>query len=313
MKLLDSNEKDTSLIETDQLQPTEDVNELIKGLRSPKKYISSRFFYDRRGSELFEQITALPEYYPYKTEKKLLLEHAAELLSDKKYTNIIELGSGDCSKVSILLDAINPQLISKYSYFPVDISDSALQKSASILSEQYKELIIKPIVADFMKHFDLLPGIDGSRLILFLGSTIGNLTREQSLDFLTKIRSRMHQGDLLLVGIDRVKDVRIIENAYNDSQGVTVYFNKNILQVANQHLQSNFDLTDFEHNAFFNTAELRIEMHLKAITDMQVNTPFSDQPIDLKKGETIHTENSHKFTQQQIMELAVQSGLHIEN
>lgn len=313
MRQPNSNESYTNLVEANHLQSTEDINELLAGLHSAKKYISSRFFYDHKGSELFEQITRLPEYYPYTTEKQLLHNHTVGLLANEHHTDIIELGSGDCTKISIILDRIDPNLLHKYRYFPVDISDSALKKSKELLNRTYPKLTIKPIVANFMKHIELLPGTDGRRLILFLGSTIGNLTSGQALEFLTKIRNLMRPGDFFIVGFDRVKDTLIIEKAYNDSQGVTATFNKNILNVVNQHLQSDFNVADFEHNAFFNPTELRIEMHLKAMKDLQINTPFTDHPIVIRKGETIHTENSHKFTEQQIIELAAKSGLHIEN
>ncbi len=293
-------------------QTSDDVKEILQGLQVPKKYLSSRFFYDSTGSELFEQITHLPEYYPYKTEKELLHEIAPAILTSGNNKDIVELGSGDCSKISILFNAIDPAFLSSYNYFPIDISETALKKSAEILKRQYPALTISPVKADFMKPVDALPGNDGTRLVLFFGSTIGNLTHEQALRFFTKIKRWMSPGDQFLVGFDRMKSVDVLEKAYNDSQGITAGFNKNILTVVNQHLQSNFDEADFEHHAFFNAAELRIEMHLKAIKELQINTPFSVHPIVMKKGETIHTENSHKFTEQKIMELADKSGLQIE-
>ncbi|MDA3867423.1 MAG: L-histidine N(alpha)-methyltransferase [Salinivirgaceae bacterium] len=293
-------------------EPTDQIiQEIGNGLLLKQKTISSRFFYDKRGSELFEKITKLPEYYPPQVEKELLKKVAPWLISNTKATDIIELGSGDCSKISILLDAIKKKQIQNYCYYPVDISESALKKAVETLRKKYADLTVQPFVANFIKHINGLPGTPGNRLLLFFGSTIGNLTRDQSLSFIKKIKNLMAPGDLFLIGFDRVKDRALLEKAYNDAQGITAAFNLNILNVINQHIQSNFNAKDFDHYAFYNENKNRIEMHLKARKDLQIKSLKLSQQINFEKGETIHTENSHKFTEEHIRELSNKAGLPI--
>jgi len=289
-------------------QPEErNIAEIFKGLCSDQKYLPSRFFYNKRGSELFETITTLPEYYPTRTEKSILKEFAPEIIQKARYSTLIELGSGDCSKISILLDALPKDRIMSTTYYPVDISEAAIKKSIGILSENYSGLEIQGYLADFVHQMKEVPG-EGKRLICFFGSTIGNLTQEQADIFLTDLKDRMQPGDSLLLGMDMVKDVEILEAAYNDAQGITKAFNRNILLAVNQVTGTRLIPEDFSHVAFYNQEENRMEMHLEAKKDMVVRSPEFPYSISIRAGETIHTENSHKYTPEYIYQIGAMNG-----
>ncbi len=286
------------------------IDGIYRGLTHRQKQISSRFFYDDTGSELFEEITVLPEYYPTRTEKKILQENAGDILGEFDQMDIIELGSGDCSKISILLDAIPKHKLANLNYIPVDVSESAVLKSADILQCKYPAVKIYGVLADFMKHLDTLPG-NTPRLICFFGSTLGNLTRKQANEFLLGLKKIMNPGDKLLLGLDMVKDPEILYKAYNDNLGITARFNKNILQVVNDVADTNFNTSDFKHLVFYNEKEYRIEMHLEALKDVYVTSKYFPESIRIKKGESIHTENSHKFLPEHISQLEIISGLRL--
>ncbi len=286
--------------------------EIAAGLMASHKYISSKYFYDDKGSCLFDKITSLEEYYPTRTEISILHKVSSFLANKLQDFSIIELGSGNASKISILFKKIPPNKLASLTYIPVDVSDSAIELSTQQLHVKYPDIRIEPMIADFVHQLHLLPAKE-KRLICFFGSTIGNFTREQSLQFLTKLSSLMTLNDELLLGFDMVKNKKILENAYNDSKLVTEAFNKNILEVVNNLLATDFNPDNFEHYAFFNEQVSRIEMHLIATKNMVINSPHLDEKIILKKGESIHTENSHKFTEKQILALARQSGLTIKN
>jgi L-histidine Nalpha-methyltransferase len=292
-------------------ETTEEViAKLLRGLSSDDKHISSRFFYDSIGSELFEKITLLPEYYPTVTEKSILKEFAPIITKALKNIDIIELGSGDCSKISILLSAFSSEHRESIRYFPVDVSKTAILKSTETLTQQYPEIVIHGIIADFMKHLRLIP-VDTNRLICFFGSTLGNLTHEQAIKFLADLKALLKPGDQILLGLDMVKDVEILHKAYNDNKGITAAFNKNILNSINHYLESDFNPESFKHSAYYNSDKARIEMHLHALKDMEVSSPFCKEKIRIKEGESIHTENSHKFTADHISNFAALSGLGI--
>jgi L-histidine Nalpha-methyltransferase len=290
---------------------SEVVDEIFRGLQAAPKHISSRFFYDATGSGLFEEITALQEYYPSRTEKSILQRVARDILSHNQYSDIVELGSGDCSKICILLDACEENEIEKTRYFPVDVSEDAILHSAEELVLRYPGLKVHGILADFMKHIDMLPG-EGNRLICFFGSTLGNLENEQATAFIRRVKQLMKKGDALLLGLDMVKDIRVLEKAYNDSQGITAKFNRNILQVVNQLAGTNFNPANFQHVAFFNPEKSRIEMHLKALKEQVITSPHFPEALVVKKGEMIHTENSRKFTNKDIREFANAANLSIQ-
>jgi len=288
------------------------INDIFQGLSAKQKYISSRFFYDEMGSALFEEITNLPEYYPTRTEKEILRANAKTIIGNFDNLDIIELGSGDCSKISILLDAIPENKIGHINYVPVDISETAIHKSVDILSLKYSGLQIHGLLADFMKHLTKLPG-NNRKLICFFGSTLGNLSRKQTNEFLINLKKLMKPGDRFLLGLDMIKNSHVLNEAYNDRQGITALFNKNILNVINNMVGTDFDPINFEHFAYFNEEKSRIEMHLRAKSEMVVISKLFSKKIIFKINETIHTENSQKYSEASIQEFAALTGLRIEN
>ncbi len=278
--------------------------EILIGLQAEQKYISPKYFYDSIGSELFEEITFLEEYYPTRTEKSILESFVKDLAIDFKDLNIMELGSGDPTKISLLLQQINDNTLQTINYFPIDISQSAVEKSMNILNNRFYINNITGIIIDFMHQLNLIPK-EGKRLFCFFGSTLGNFNIEERKSFIQNLSTEMKSGDNFILGIDLVKDISILEKAYNDKQGITAAFNKNILNVIANITNIRFTTDDFEHYAFFNTTKNRIEMHLRAIrnTDILINSSKYEK-ISLAKGETIHTENSHKFTEENIREIS---------
>jgi len=287
--------------------------EIISGLNTTNPYISSKYFYDQKGSELFVEITELKEYYPTRTEKEILRNISSEIMNRKDAFEIIELGSGDCSKISILLDAVNKSSLKEIKYIPVDFSASAVEKSAADLSDRFPELEINGYVADFFHQLDQIPHTDQSRLVCFLGSTIGNFNLPEAKQIIQNLAKSIIVGDSLLIGFDLLKSKKILNEAYNDSKQITKKFNKNILKVVNGIIESNFRQDDFDHYARFVNEKNRIEMHLIANKECEVSTPFTRQAYVFKKGDSLHTENSHKFTMDTIRELVEGSSLEIDN
>ena len=288
------------------------VRDIVAGLTSARKYISSKFFYDAVGSSLFEEITRLPEYYLTRTEKSILKRIAVKIGSELKDVDIIELGSGDCSKISILLSSMPEGRVSSIRYIPVDVSHAAIEQSASVLADRYPGLTIQGVVADFTKTLKQVPS-GRKRVVCFFGSTIGNLSRDQAVRFVANVGKIMNCGDMLLLGADMVKSKDVLEKAYNDAGGVTARFNKNILSVVNTIAKTNFNPSDFEHVSFYNEGMCRVEMHLRAVRHVEIRSPHLGERVIVKRGETIHTENSYKFTIEGIDRLASASGLEIEN
>ncbi|RQD74478.1 MAG: L-histidine N(alpha)-methyltransferase [Candidatus Syntrophonatronum acetioxidans] len=289
------------------------IKKILAGLTCENKYISSMFFYDEVGSKLFEKITRLPEYYIPRIEKSLI-RNAATYLNDCGWlqnVNIVEYGCGDCSKISILFESISTKNLKTISYTPVDVSHSAILESANILLNEFCGLRINIVLADFVKQVGLIPGA-GRRIFCLFGSTLGNLTREQALQFCRNLARTMGPDNYFLLGLDMVKTRDILFKAYNDSLNVTSEFNRNILNVVNKLTGTDFDPRSFEHLAFFNEEKARIEMHLRAKKDIDTYSPYSSKKITIKKGETIHTENSHKFTNEHIKELANTAGFEIQ-
>ncbi len=282
------------------------VKEITEGLNTTPKTISPKFFYDGKGSDLFEQITHLKEYYPTRTEKKIISSLGEKLDVSFENLNVIELGSGDSSKISLLFNQISADELKTVTYFPVDISQSAIEKSASELIQQFTLKNITGIIVDFFHQLKLIPK-PGRRLFCFFGSTIGNFDTSQARDFMKQLGSTMQRGDSLLLGMDMVKDISVLESAYNDKKGITAEFNKNILNVVNNLIDSDFSTSDFKHYAFFNGKKNRIEMHLKALKDVEVN--LGSEKIHISKGETIHTENSCKFNLDDIEKFGMWAGL----
>lgn len=280
--------------------------EIITGLKSTPKYISPKYFYDNKGSELFEEITKLDEYYPTRTEKEILNSIVDNLDINFTNINIIELGSGDASKICLLLQQLSFNELSSIKYFAVDISQSAIEGSAYNLQIEFPTIDINGIVADFMHQLNAIPK-SGRKLFCFFGSTIGNLTTSEAKEFMIRLGKEMQEGDSLLMGMDMVKDISIVEKAYNDSKNVTANFNKNILNVVNNLIGSDFNSENFDHLAFYNNEKNRIEMHLEAKINMTIL--LNNDIINIKKGETIHTENSHKFNHNSIKTIGLWANL----
>lgn len=285
--------------------------EIIEGLKADEKYISSKFFYDKKGSELFERITRLDEYYPTRTEKKILSTVAEKLDLNFDGVSVVELGSGDSSKIRILLDRIPNREVESMKYYPTDISLAAIEGALQSLAVDYPALETKGFVVDFTRGLDMIPS-DSKRLFCFLGGTIGNFDEEQRTDFLSNLGAIIKQGDGFLLGTDLVKDTKILNRAYNDSAGVTAEFNKNILNNVNSIIDSDFDTDDFIHRAEYLLDEKKIEMRLVARRDLTVRIGAVDDEINIRKGETIHTENSHKFTLEDVATIADQTGMNLE-
>ena len=288
------------------------ARDIREGLSASQKYIPCKYFYDARGSKLFEEICRLPEYYLTRTEVSILQDIAPELMRASAHKDLVELGSGADWKIRLLLDAVEEDNRATLRYIPMDISESAIIETSMGIVERYPELDVLGVIADFTCQMDTLPR-ERPKMFCFLGSTIGNLDEHECITFLQNIASHMESSDTLLIGFDMVKDKRTLEAAYNDSQGVTAEFNKNILNVLNSELDSDFNPSHFDHLAFFNEAHNRIEMHLRANCECSAKLESVGMEVEIKKGETVHTENSRKFTRTDIRNLSGEAGLTIQN
>ncbi len=285
-------------------QSHEFATEVLQGLDSDNKTLPCRFLYDSKGSELFEEITDLDEYYPTRTEITLLQTHAREIAEIAgENTTLIEFGSGSSRKTKYLIKSLED--IS--SYIPIDISSSALKEAEQDLQSHFPELEISPLHADFLKPMEIQDNEDSSyRLGFFPGSTIGNFEKDDAITFLRTAREILGNESGLIIGVDLQKDLDILIPAYNDAKGVTAEFNLNILRRINNELDGNIDLETFRHKAIYNKQAQRIEMHLESQKDQ--NTSILGKNISFSKGETIHTENSHKYTIESFRNLAQKAG-----
>jgi dimethylhistidine N-methyltransferase len=265
-------------------------HDVLKGLNVRPRAIPARWLYDRQGSALFEAITVLPEYYPTRTERSILtsaINEVAALTGPKRV--IVEFGSGSSSKTPILLSKLKPA-----AYVPIDISGEFLRESATALSRAFPELPIFPVQADFTRMQSLPEATNGKALLgFFPGSTIGNLAIPAAVDLLRVMAKTLGENSMLLIGIDRIKDRDVLLSAYDDSKGATAAFNLNLLDRINRELAGSVLVDAFRHVARWNDAEKRIEMHLEATHD--VSFEVDGWPFSILKGETIHTENSHKY------------------
>jgi L-histidine N-alpha-methyltransferase len=264
--------------------------DVLSGLAATPRAIPARWFYDRRGSELFEAITDLPEYYPTRTETALLERIGPELGAlAARNAAVVEFGSGSSTKTPILLRAIDPG-----AYVPIDISGDFLRQSASDLGQAFPGLPVYPVEADFLRPVPLPPQVEGMpKLGFFPGSTIGNMNAWHAVDLLRAMRSWLGEGARLLIGMDRVKSPDILIPAYDDPHGVTAAFNLNLLERINRELRGTIPVEGFAHRAIWNASAARIEMHLEAQRDMRFTVDGQD--FAMQTGETIHTENSHKY------------------
>ncbi|MFM0226920.1 L-histidine N(alpha)-methyltransferase [Paraburkholderia dipogonis] len=281
--------------------------DLLAGLSRSPRSISPKYFYDAAGSALFDRICELPEYYPTRTELDILRTNASEIVEQLgAHANIIEFGAGSLEKIRVLLDAFRPDRAPDR-FIPVDISAGHLEDSAQSLRRAYPCLEVLPIAGDYMKPEQLadIEDMSGRKVGFFPGSTIGNFTPHEAAAFLRRARTMLAGGGLL-VGVDLIKDAQILHQAYNDSEGVTAAFNLNLLARANAELQADFDLGGFMHKAFYNEQMQRIEMHLVSLRRQTVRVAGYDFRFD--EGETIHTENSHKFTVEGFREIAAAAG-----
>ena len=302
----------TSLLESIQLIdlcPETDTffEEVRDGLQQAQKAIPPKFFYDVQGSRLFDQITELPEYYLTRTEMGIMQRFVGEMVERiGPRTLLVEYGSGSSLKTRILLD----HLTDPAGYVPIDISKEHLLRSAATLAAAYPGLAILPVCADYTTAFRL-PDLDGARLVVYFpGSTIGNFSPDEARAFLRRIAGIVGPGGGLLIGVDLKKDVAVIEAAYNDAQGVTGAFNKNVLVRINRELGGTFDLDRFEHEAFYNRTHGRIEMHLVSLANQCVRIGAWQVPF--RRGETILTEYSHKYSLDDFAALAASAGFAVE-
>ena len=278
--------------------------DVVAGLTASPKRLPPKYFYDSAGSELFERITTLPEYYPTRSELAILREHApdiAALIPDG--AALIEYGSGASTKIRILLSAIK----NLAAYVPVEISTDFLDRQTAALRREHPGIAMLPVPADFTRPFELPVAIEGMpRVGFFPGSTIGNFEPHEAAAFLRQASQTLGPGAIFIVGVDLVKDTQVLKRAYNDSQGVTERFNLNLLVRMNRELGANFDVAQFEHHAFFNREKSRIEMHLASLKRQKVR--LSGESIEFRAGETIHTENSYKYTVDSFGAMARGSG-----
>jgi len=289
------------------------AEEISYSLNQNSKFINPKFFYDRKGSDLFESITSLPEYYPTRTEISILKKLKQDLPSYlDENMNLVELGSGASVKTRLILD-IFTKLQVKTEYFPIDISEILTESSEQLLKD-YDTLHITGIIDTYEGGLEFLKTYDNKKnLILFLGSSFGNFTPDDGKLFLEKIFSTMNSDDLFLIGLDLVKDKNILESAYDDSQGVTAKFNLNVLSRINDELDADFDLDNFSHYSIYNESDQRIEMNLKSLVSQSVIIAKSNISLNFNENELIHTEYSHKYHISQIKELLTDVGFKIKN
>ena len=296
-----------ALFEFHDLQPHIDTfrDEVLTGLTQPQKYIPAKFFYDDLGSRLFDQICELPEYYPTRTETAIMQAHAQEMAALLgEHCLLIEFGSGSSQKTRILLDVLSPT-----TYMPIEIARDQLQRSAQSLTNAYPRLRINAVCADYTKTFsvpDWQRYAACQKSVFFPGSTIGNFTHVEAVDFLKQVATVVGHGGGMLVGVDLKKDKQILHDAYNDARGVTAAFNLNLLTRINHELGANFKLDSFRHHAFYNETVGRIEMHLMSLKDQRVTVAGCD--FDFHAEETIHTENSYKYAITEFQHLAASAG-----
>lgn len=265
------------------------------GLSADPKWLPPRWFYDARGSELFEQITMLPEYYPTRTERELLRHTVTEIAARAAVDTLVELGSGSSEKTRLLLDALTATG-SLRRFVPLDVSESALRAAMAAVAREYPRLVVHGVVGDFTQHLELLPAPQRERrLVAFLGGTIGNLVPGERAAFFTALRAALKPGELLLLGAGLITDPSIMVPAYDDAAGVTAEFNRNVLHVLNRELGADFDVTAFDHVALWDATHEWIEMRLRARRTMTVQVPAVGMTVHYAEGEQMRTEVSGKF------------------
>jgi dimethylhistidine N-methyltransferase len=289
------------------------ADDVRRGLSSTPKFLLPQYFYDALGSALFGAICELPEYYVTRCETEILTERAAEIArAFGDNVRVAELGSGLAIKTSILLGALLERQ-KELEFVAVDVDAGVIESSARVLTQRYPRLTVTGVCGDFRDPASILgPYVDGSRrnVVLFLGSSIGNLDRDAAAEMLRRLRSVLSRGDLLLLGADRKKSAAILEPAYDDPLGVTAAFNLNVLGRINRELDGTFDLASFQHRAFYNEQEGRVEMHLVSRIDQSVRA--AGEEFAFAAGESIHTENSYKYDDADLARLAAGGGFTVE-
>lgn len=284
------------------------ADDVLDGLTKPFKELPPKHFYDARGAELFDRICELPEYYPTRTERAILDRDAAEIAAVTGASELVELGSGTAEKTRVLLDALHRAGTLKR-YVPLDVTESMVRDCADQLVSEYDGLSVHGVVGDFERHLDSIPPPQGPRLVAFLGGTIGNFPPGSRRRFLRQLASLLREGDQLLMGIDLVKDTDVLEAAYNDVEGVTADFNRNVLHVLNRELDANFDPHEFDHVAHFDRQHEWIEMRLRSLRDQTVTVKALDMSVHFAEGEEMRTEISAKFTRRRVEDDLAAAGL----
>jgi L-histidine N-alpha-methyltransferase len=279
------------------------------GLTKPFKELSPRYFYDDRGSELFEQITELPEYYPTRSERAILEENAADIVAVARPRALIELGSGSAAKTRVLLDAMSDAGCLE-AYAPVDISEEITRSTAEAIASEYDGIQVLGHVCDFELDLERVP-VPGPRVIAFLGGTIGNFQPAQRASFLRRVCNLLGPDDRFLLGTDLVKDRGVLEAAYDDSQGVTAEFNKNVLAVLNGRLEADFDLDCFEHVARWDAENLWMDIRLRSLCNQTVHIAALDLTVGFQAGEEMRTEISTKFMRPGLEGIYREAGLEL--
>jgi L-histidine Nalpha-methyltransferase len=263
------------------------------GLSATPKWLPPKWFYDARGSELFEQITRLPEYFPTRTERQILADRCDQIAAATRAQTLVELGSGSSEKTRLLLDALRREG-SLRMFAPLDVSEAALAEAAAAIDADYPGMLVRPLVGDFTQHLEVLP-TEGTRLVAFLGGTIGNLPPADRAAFLAQLRDSVEPGEWLLLGAGLVTDPAVLVPAYDDAAGVTAEFNRNVLHVLNRELGADFDVDSFEHVAVWDAEQEWIEMRLRATRPMTVHLPAIGLTVEFTAGEELRTEVSAKF------------------
>ncbi|MFJ2775734.1 L-histidine N(alpha)-methyltransferase [Kitasatospora sp. NPDC087315] len=286
-------------------------HDVRRGLTAEPKWLPPKWFYDARGSELFEEITRLPEYYPTRAERAILTARAGEIAAATRARTLVELGSGSSEKTRLLLSALR-DLGTLHTYVPVDVSESALASAGEALAAEYPGLAVHGVLADFTARLGLPPD-GGPRLVAFLGGTLGNLLPAERATFLRGLRAALDPGDFLLLGTDLVKDPRVLVAAYDDAAGVTAEFNRNVLNVLNRELEADFDPDAFEHVAVWDAGQEWIEMRLRSLRAQTVKIPALNLPVHFDRGEELRTEVSAKFRQERVTEELAAAGLRLDH
>ena len=293
------------------------LRDVRDGLTRPEghKTLPSKYFYDRRGSELFEEITRLPEYYLTRAERAILDRDAQPLIAHLRPATLVELGAGSAEKTRILIEAMLAARAStgdeSPSYVPIDVSETFLEETAARLRRDYPALDVFPVIGDLSEELELPRLLPAPALFAFLGSTIGNFDERQAIGLLTRVREVMRPGDRFLLGADLHKDPARLHAAYNDARGVTAEFNRNVLRVINHELGADFGIDDFSHRAFYDSVQHRIEMHLVAARALSVQIPGIGC-INFRSGESVRTEISCKYDRPRLEALLAAAGLILE-